>query len=219
MDFNKGIAISPLIDYMDGADVDNWMLEGSQDLSVWELIVENNGQERLDTQAIIPNSSSGSTGLELTGSKQNKGICEDIYQQLSVGEGKTLEQLITQKEFEEKDLLHAFTLFRDILSKYPYIFLAWLAKVYDEVYADDEILTRLLTIIAEFADRQDFSYIASLFAKAELNNRSYEVVDIALSVIDNLPQENALRLMETIKQPADILLRMKYNDILNDLKQ
>lgn len=221
MDFYNSIGISPLIDYMDGADVDNWMLDGSQDLSLWKQIIveENKEQEEFGSQFIIPNSSSGSTGIELTESKQNKDICEDIYQQLSNGEGKTLGQLIKQKDFEEEDLLHAFTLFRVILSKYPYIFLAWLAKVYDEVYTNDEILTRLLTVIAEFADRQDFSYIASLFAKAELNNRSYEVVDMALSVIDNLPRENALRLMETINQPNDIILQIKYNAILSDLKQ
>lgn len=223
MDFSKGIGATPLVDYMDGADVDNWMLDGSQDLSLWENLSkeENLRQDPLEkireNQSVSYNSSSGCIGSQSQKVEQRRKACEEAYDNLKNVEGEVIKELIKQESFHEEDLLRCFVQFDHILKQYERLTTDWLIRLYNEIYDNDEFLARYLAIIAEFADREDFSCIASLFAKAELNNRSYDVVDMAMSVIDNLPPEEAKRMMGTINPPQDVLLRLKYEAIINDL--
>ena len=225
MDFYNGIGISPLIDYMEGADVDNWMLEGSQDLSLFNnlMIEEIEPQDPLEfisqKQSINSNSSSGFIGVKSKKIEQQQKVCEEAYNQLINEEGKALKEYIKQEVFPEEDLIKCFSLFNCILHQYKGLSTDWIIRFYNEIYDNDEYLARYLAIIAEFADREDFSYIASLFAKAEINNRSEDVINMAMSVIDNLPSEEAQRMMATINPPQDMILRLKYNAIISDLSQ
>lgn len=164
------------------------------------------------------NSSSGNPiTIEASKIKEDNEVVEREYKKLLTKEGRELSEIIKKDEFSEHDLLQSFDLFEQIINIYKFIYLSWLIDLYNEVYTNDEYLSRLLVIMAEFADSQDFYRVASLLAKAELNNRSYEVIDAAITIIDNLPSDEARRLMGTINPPQDNLLKIKYDAIMHDL--
>lgn len=170
-----------------------------------------------DKEKALDISSGNTINVATTKSETTKEIVKRECNKLITNEGRELTEIIKKDEFSEHDLLHSYELFEQIIDIYEYIYISWLIDLYNEIYTNDEYLSRLLAIMAEFADNQNFYRVASLFAKAELNSRSYEVIDAAMTIIDNLPTDEAKRLMGTINPPQDNLLNIKYNAIIRDL--
>ena len=207
-----------LFDYLDGVEMDHWFQENTPEESLNRLLI---GSEPLTTYTCFyhkdKESPTPAAVIETSSDEETKKACNDLYEKLIHVGGQKFTQLIKKEEFEDEDLSKAYFLLGKILDEFPYVSIGWLVNLYEEVCINDEILSRLLSLISEYAYNEDLSGFAMLIAKAELNNHNDDVIDEAMSIFENLPKEKAKEAMATIRIPNNPFLRLKYNTIVKAL--
>lgn len=207
-----------LFDYLDGVEMDHWFQDNTPEESLGRLLI---GSEPLTTYTCYYHKDKESpTPAAVIGNssdEETKKACNDLYEQLIREGGQKFAQLIEKEDFEDEDLSKAYSLLGKILDEYPYVSIGWLVNLYQDVCTNDEVLSRLLSLVSEYAYNEDLSGFAILIAKAELNNHNDDVIDEAMSIFENLPKEKAKEAMATVRIPDNPFLRLKYNTIVNAL--